>query len=1500
MARAIDQKITQMKLDDSDFKSKVRTTLDSFAQLTKGMNKIDSTDVSGPAKGLNAIANASEGTDKALLGMQSAIESLSNRFTILGQVAQGVIFNITQRVTDMAGRVIKGATIQPLIDGYNEYANKLKSINVIMNNVPGAKLGDVKSTLAELNTYADKTIYSFEDMTTNMGTFTAAGVGLKDSATAIQGIGNLAASSGSSTQQMSMAMYQLSQALASGKVGLQDWNSVVNAGMGGQKFQKALSETAKELGHGRNEAVSFRDSLQDGWLTSEVLLKTLNKFKNDKSMEEAATQVKTFRDLIDTTAEGLGSAWAQVWENIIGDSSEAPKLWTGIANAIQKPIQAMDNYNKSTSKAFHDLGGRQAVINGLSNIFGNLGKVLGTVAKAFGDVFPPITAKNLVAMAKSFEAWTKTIKISDTDLQNLRKTMDGLLTIVKWVMNGFKLLGAVIAALIPDNLMSIILKVTAQLGDMIVSIDDGTFKMGRFGEMTDKAGKFISSFGSVIAASKIALGVFGNAIQALMPVVSKVGSFLQKSFQKMGDTLAAGLQSGQIDPNKIIAAGFGTAFIIYVRKLQQGIDGLTKIFKDGGPLKKVTGAAEETLGGLGKALSAFTGSVRVATLAEIALAMMGLAIALRVLASVPNKDVFKSLEMLAVMLFMMNKSLTVLGDMKGSTVRAIGAATAMIALATAVGILALSIKAFGKLDPGVFIQGMAGIAGTIMVMVAAMEVLSKQSPRSVVSAGALILLATAVDMIAVALAGLAQISSDKLINGVFAITIIVGALAAFIKVVDGAKFGPANALSIVAVALAIDMMTIPIMALGNMDFNKLATGLLALGAILVEIGVFAQIVSNVKMGAASVVLLTLSVAVGAMVIALAGLARISFKDLVKGLGALAIALVEMALAMDMAKGAISGAVAMTIMAAAINLLIPPLVVLSHLTFMQIVAGLTALAGVFVIIGLAGYALAPVVPALIGLGAAIALLGAGSALAGVGISLFATGLGALAAVSAGAVLGIGVTLNNLLDVMIKAGPKIGQLVVGWFNAILQTIAQQLPNILNTLGQLFLDILSAIDTYVPPILAKIIEIILDIVQVITDHIPEIVKVGSDFIIALAGAIGDNAQPVIDAGIKLIIDLINGMANGIRDNQEQIVDAVINAIEAILELVITALERVLDALFGWIPGFKGAASAAGDAARQGLQDTLGIDGVAADKGQKATQAIWDKQKAMQDAGAGVGRSGMQGMASQDFAGTGSKKGQEFVDGVGGKSGNAKGAGDALSNGANSGAGSANLHGTGSGKGQDFANGLGSKTGDTRSSGNALSDAAKHGAEKNDLRTTGNNAGSGFAAGIGDMINDVTASAESLARSAKDAIKKFLNIHSPSRVMREIGGYTGEGFALGIGDNEGGVVNTAKSLAQAAVDAMANAAGDIQAAMEDGMNLSPVITPVLDTSKFNSDDLNLASSVKMPTNAYGNNTASQTIVQKTEVTNNPSITIYQQPGESSEQLVNKIQKYLSEGNYA
>lgn len=226
MSKTFDERVVSMRFDNSDFEKNANTSLGTLEKLKRSLN------FSGASKGLENVSNAAGRCN--LSPLSRAVETVSTKFSSLEIMAVTALANITNSAVNAGKRIVSALTIDPIKTGFNEYETKINAVQTIMSNTAskGTTMADVTAVLDDLNTYADKTIYNFAEMTRNIGTFTAAGVGLEESASAIKGIANLAAASGSNSQQASNAMYQLSQALAAGTVKLMDWNSVVTAGMG--------------------------------------------------------------------------------------------------------------------------------------------------------------------------------------------------------------------------------------------------------------------------------------------------------------------------------------------------------------------------------------------------------------------------------------------------------------------------------------------------------------------------------------------------------------------------------------------------------------------------------------------------------------------------------------------------------------------------------------------------------------------------------------------------------------------------------------------------------------------------------------------------------------------------------------------------------------------------------------------------------------------------------------------------------------------------------------------------------------------------------------------------------------------------------------------------------------------------------------------------------------------------------------------------------------------
>lgn len=403
MSKEVDERVVEMRFNNALFESKVQQTMRSLAALNEKLM------FKGAEKGFEKVSDSSEKVKfNALL---NALDNLSQKFSAVEVIGVTALMRITNQAVDAGERLVKALSLDPIISGFQEYETQINAVQTILANTSskGTTLDQVNAALDELNHYADLTIYNFTEMTRNIGTFTAAGVDLNTSVSAIKGIANLAAVSGSTSQQASTAMYQLSQALASGTVKLQDWNSVVNAGMGGQVFQDALKETARVHGIAIDSMIkkegSFRETLSKGWLTSSILTETLQKFTGDlneetlksigytdeqikkimemgKTANDAATKVKTFSQLKDTLTEALQSGWTQTWQTIIGDFEEAKELFTRFSDVFS------DLINKSSEARNTVLAG------GLNTGWQQLSTALGDSADFYSQMLEKVMLAN--------------------------------------------------------------------------------------------------------------------------------------------------------------------------------------------------------------------------------------------------------------------------------------------------------------------------------------------------------------------------------------------------------------------------------------------------------------------------------------------------------------------------------------------------------------------------------------------------------------------------------------------------------------------------------------------------------------------------------------------------------------------------------------------------------------------------------------------------------------------------------------------------------------------------------------------------------------------------------------------------------------------------------------------------------------------------------------------------------------------------------------------------
>ena len=1255
MSTTIDERVVEMRFDNSQFESNVKTSMSTLDKLKQSLN------LNGAAKGLESIN--SEASKFGSTGFASAVDTVRMKFSSLQVMATTALANITNSAINAGRRIASALTIEPIKMGFDEYETQINAVQTILANTEskGTTLDQVNNALDELNHYADKTIYNFTEMTRNIGTFTAAGVDLDTSVSAIKGIANLAAVSGSNSQQASTAMYQLSQALASGTVKLMDWNSVVNAGMGGQVFQDALKETARVHGIAIDDMIkkegSFRETLSNGWLSSEILTETLAKFTGDLTDEQlrsmgyteeqiasiqklgqtandAATKVKTFTQLKDTLKEALQSGWTQSWEIMIGDFEEAKSLWTDVSDYFSEVINKSAESRNNLLQGWADGGGREMAIESIKNAFNGLLSVIKPIKEAFREVFPEITIEQLIKITKAIRDFTAKLKLNDTQSAKLKATFKGLFSIVDIGITFItKLVGGVVELLGNfKGLGSGILDITGSFGDWASNLKETIKTTDIFGEAIDNIVLFLQNG---IDKVKDFIGIikekinfssfekFADVLKYIWNIGQKVGKIILDLSIGIGDALANTLNADNLNSGMdLVNGGLFATLLIGLKKI---IDSLSNVSSIGG----ILGNIEGILDGVKGCLQSWQDDLKAGTLQKIAIAIGILAASLLVISLIDTDKLISSLTAITVLFGEMIGFMNLFNKIEGDFANAGKAMIFMIGMSSAILILATALKKISSLNIKELGIGILGITTLMAELVAATKIMATDGTTVIKGAGQMLIMSFALNVLVSAFTKIAELSWEELLIGISGITVLIAELVAAVKLLstDGTKIiqgagqmviisvalaALAGSLKIIAsmsweelaksllgitaslelLILAIKLMTsdgskvtkgagqMLIVAgalaalagamklISTMSWEEVAKGLVAIGSSMAILAIGLNAVKGTSGGAASLFVAASALTILAMSIKSMG--DMNWENIAKGLTAIGGTMIILAIGLNAMTGTLKGSAALFVAAAALTVLGIALKTMGSASDGAIIKTLVVLAGIFIIVGIAGSALIESVPAILAFAAAVAAVGIACGLIGIGISAAATGLtllintiigSATALVSALTIITtglvslipaivqrIGEALKLLLQLIIELAPLLGETIKALVLTVVDVLVECVPVIVDGLLQLIIGIFNALVQYTPQIVELLFNFLISIFDGLTAHLPEFTQAFVDMLMALFQGVAD-ALSTVDTEI-----LLKGIA-GIS-----LLTVLVAAISAIVPLIPLAMIGLL----------------------------------------------------------------------------------------------------------------------------------------------------------------------------------------------------------------------------------------------------------------------------------------------------------------------------------------------------
>ena len=1134
-----------------------------------------------------------------LAGISKAISSVSSQFNVLQTAASVAIGNITSQAVMKGGQFAKSFALGPITQGLDEYKTNLNSIQTILSNTQGQQvsgLDNVNKYLGELNTYSDQTIYNFSEMAKNIGTFTAAGVDLPKATASIKGIANLAALSGSNSQQASTAMYQLSQAIASGKVGLQDWNSVVNAGMGGAVFQKALMRTAENMGALKKGAVeidkatgkatvngeSFRDSImakpgQKSWLTDQVLTDTLSQLTGDMTDAElaakgfsaeqikaiqtqaqtakaAATEVKTLPQVFDVARETIGSGWSKTFQYIFGDFEQSKKTFTAMSNFINGWINKVSDARNKMLGDWSKLGGRGELLQGLKTAFNNVILLIKPIQHAFRDVFPAKTGKDLFELTKGFSNLMSNLRPSPQVIAIIRNAFQIFFDVLDIGWNIIKGVAGVIGDLlgVVGKGQGGFSKFIFGIRQFVDSVHDALIEGGLLKTFFDglssvlqKPVKLLLSLGHLLAtlftsggkkaggAALDGVDQLNKKLPPLEEIINNVKSAWSKLvawFERAKDALEPWLSSF-LDKmsnlgNTIKNALSGISFDDVLKGAQTGIAaGFLLMFKDlfgkgGGLMEEVSntlGSVQELLGGVTGSLDTMQKKVQAQLILAIAAAVIALAGGVYILSTIDGDKLTKAMTAVAIGLgeLMGAMKLMTTGLGKFGALQLPLVAAGIIGLAAAVIILSLAMKIFGTMSWEEIGKGLIGVAGALGAIAAGMKFMPK-GPTMIAQAGGILILGVALNAIASAIKVLGSMDLKDMAKGLFGIMEALGVVALTMGMMPPNMIVNAVALGVLSFALLT--MAGAVKAMGSIDFMTIVKGVGAITAAIAGIGLAMSLIPPTVLASA----VGLFIVANALVVlgkALEIIGGIGIVNLVKGLAAIGVALVELAVGMYLMIGTLPGALAMMAAAAALAVLAPTLGLLGNMKWSTIFKGLAAIALVLTTIGVVGLVAAP-------------------ALAALGIALIPLGLGFLLVAASAKVFASAMALMS----------DQGQKGIAVFLTALTGFIALLPTIIISFIKGLVSIVEEIAKIAPKVIAALAVILEQIIKFVSDNAAKLAVAIGLLVDAIIVVLGENVPKLVAAGVKLLMGLLNGISQNIGQVTAKVTEVVTKFLDAL----------------------------------------------------------------------------------------------------------------------------------------------------------------------------------------------------------------------------------------------------------------------------------------------------------------------------------------------------------------
>lgn len=326
---------------------------------------------------VKAILSAQDKGFKSVFGAatRSAKELKS---TLMGGIGFGAMMAIGQKAVSVVSGSLSGLTKETI--NTSDAMQKLQQA-MRFSGYAEDEIQRIAGATGTLKTYADKTVFSLQDVMSTFGSLSANGV--KDAEKLTESVGNAVAVFGGGAQEFSSVALAFSQAMASGALHAQDWNQIVNASpqlAGG--LRKELIKLNPILGE------DFKQAMEDGAITADLLGQAMNNIGMTDMAREAAQSVTTFEGAMGNLEATVTSGMQSIYDSFVkGKAVDAINQFNGKVESVFSRLQTwipatmirLESYWKILKKEASQVSGA------FGDAFGAIRKELGKLIPAFGS-----------------------------------------------------------------------------------------------------------------------------------------------------------------------------------------------------------------------------------------------------------------------------------------------------------------------------------------------------------------------------------------------------------------------------------------------------------------------------------------------------------------------------------------------------------------------------------------------------------------------------------------------------------------------------------------------------------------------------------------------------------------------------------------------------------------------------------------------------------------------------------------------------------------------------------------------------------------------------------------------------------------------------------------------------------------------------------------------------------------------------------------------------------